>query len=64
MHSSAGSKNLSSFLNSVLHFADDKESTSVAATHGMIRTNSQPATREANPLEKQNTADHDQGVID
>ena len=61
MHSSAGSKGLSSFLNSVLHFADDKESASVTATQGMIRTNSQPATREANGLEEQNAADHDPG---
>jgi len=61
MHSSVGSKNLSSFLNSVLHFADDKESASVTATQGTIRTNSQPATREANSIEEQSAADHDPG---
>ena len=61
MHSSAGSKNLSSFLNSVLHFADEKESTSVTATRGTIRTNSQPATRETNSSEEHNPADHEPG---
>ena len=61
MHSSAGSKNLSSFLNSVLHFADDKQSTSVTVTQGTTVTNSEPATREANSLEEQSAADHDPG---
>ena len=61
MHSSAASKNLSGFLNSVLHFAAEKESTSVTVTQGTMRTNSQPATREANSLEEQNPADHDPG---
>lgn len=64
IHSSAGSKNLSSFLNSVLHFADEKESTSVTATQGTTRTNSQPATKEANSLEEQNPADHEPGETD
>ena len=61
MHSSAGSNNLSSFLNSVLHFADDKQSTSVTVTQGATVTNSEPATREANFLEEQSAADRDPG---
>ena len=61
MHSSAASKNLSGFLNSVLHFAAEKESTSVTVTQGTVRTAAQPATREANSLEEQNPADHDPG---
>ena len=61
MHSSAGSKHLSSFLNSVLHFADDKQSTSVTVTHGATATNSEPATRAVNSLEEQSAANHDPG---
>ena len=61
MHSSAASKNLSGFLNSVLHFAAEKESTRATVTQGTVRTDAQPATREGNSLEEQNPADHDPG---
>ncbi|KAL9981392.1 hypothetical protein ACROYT_G010092 [Oculina patagonica] len=60
-HSSPDSKQLSSFLNSVLHFADEKESVSATVSRGTVRTNSQPAARDVNSLEEQHSADREPG---
>jgi len=54
-NSSPGSNSLSSFLNSVLHFTDEKDMGLVTKTQG-IRKNSQPAATDVNSLKDHNPA--------
>lgn len=53
LNSHHGSKNLSSFLNSVLHFTDEKDMDRMAKTQGM-RQNTQPVTVDTSSLEGHN----------